>query len=119
MEAVLLDVPLESVSQVRPDNLQWLVDVPGLRLLASPRFFHKFDSPMTWGWERDYLLLDQAKLSRMSFVFRHGQSEHAVIELGLGFSLPNNARCSYTSGHASNVESLPWTRMMPSAFAAR
>lgn len=89
LEAVLLDVPLNAATQARTLTLKQLVDLPGLRLLGSPQLSGKFDATTTFDLEQHFGVLDQATLNRISFVPRRGEADQPVIDLELGFSLPN------------------------------
>jgi len=49
----------------------------------------KFDATTTFDLEQHFGVLHQATLNRISFVPRHGETDQPVINLELGFSLPN------------------------------
>jgi len=89
LEAVLLDVPLNAATQARTLSLKQLVDLPDLRLLGSPQLSGKFDATTTFDLEQHFGGLEQATLNRISFMPRHGEPGQLVINLELGFSLPN------------------------------
>lgn len=89
VEALLLDAPLNPAIRARTLTLEQLVDLPGLQLLASPKFSSKFDTPSSLTREQHFGVLEKATLSRTSLVARRGANDRSLIELELSFSLPN------------------------------
>jgi len=90
VEVTLLDAPLAAALRVQQQDLPRLAQLPEIRLLGTPHLTGKFDLPATMTLERHFGELDEATFTRLSIVPRRSDGERLVIELELGFLLPNS-----------------------------